>query len=130
MSCLNFLRTLQRLNLMLLLVCNLGDVSPCEHGGSCVNTPGSFICDCALGFTGPRCEMNINECASHPCLNDGTCLDEIGRFRCICMEGTFLKVSLVYLLNGIMCLWYLYLKIRLIFQAEVLTHSYIYTNSF
>lgn len=70
---------------------DLGDISPCEHGGMCVNTPGSFRCDCLLGFAGPRCEMNINECASHPCRNDGTCLDEIGKFRCICMDGVCVK---------------------------------------
>ena len=29
--------------------------TPCEHGGKCVNTPGSFRCDCQTGYTGPRC---------------------------------------------------------------------------
>ncbi|KAK4337150.1 hypothetical protein RND71_043368 [Anisodus tanguticus] len=61
--------------------------SPCEHGGTCVNTEGSFRCDCLPGFTGSRCEININECASNPCINEGTCLDEIGGFRCICAPG-------------------------------------------
>ena len=61
--------------------------SPCEHGGTCVNTPGSFRCDCPIGFTGPRCEININECESNPCQNEGTCIDERGGFRCICMPG-------------------------------------------
>ncbi|RWS31869.1 neurogenic locus Notch protein-like protein, partial [Leptotrombidium deliense] len=66
--------------------CEIGE-SPCEHGGTCVNTPGSFRCDCVTGFTGPRCEININECDSSPCLNDGTCLDERGGYRCVCMPG-------------------------------------------
>jgi len=61
--------------------------SPCEHGGTCVNTEGSFKCDCPLGFAGSRCEININECQSNPCLNEGTCLDEIGGYRCICVPG-------------------------------------------
>lgn len=61
--------------------------SPCEHGGVCVNTPGSFRCDCPTGFTGSRCEININECDTNPCLNDGTCLDEKGGFKCICTPG-------------------------------------------
>lgn len=61
--------------------------SPCEHNGICVNTPGSFACNCTQGFTGPRCETNINECESHPCQNEGSCLDDPGSFRCVCMPG-------------------------------------------
>nr|CAD7408408.1 unnamed protein product [Timema poppensis] len=61
--------------------------SPCEHDGNCVNTPGSFACNCTQGFTGPRCETNVNECESHPCQNDGSCLDDPGTFRCVCMPG-------------------------------------------
>lgn len=61
--------------------------SPCEHDGICVNTPGSFACNCTQGFTGPRCETNVNECESHPCQNDGSCLDDPGTFRCVCMPG-------------------------------------------
>lgn len=63
--------------------------SPCEHDGICVNTPGSFACNCTQGFTGPRCETNVNECESHPCQNDGSCLDDPGTFRCVCMPGKF-----------------------------------------
>ncbi|KAF4523891.1 hypothetical protein B566_EDAN016083, partial [Ephemera danica] len=59
--------------------------SPCEHDGLCVNTPGSFACNCTQGFTGPRCETNVNECESLPCQNDGSCLDDPGTFRCVCM---------------------------------------------
>ncbi|XP_074600064.1 uncharacterized protein LOC141854320 isoform X2 [Brevipalpus obovatus] len=62
--------------------------SPCEHGGSCVNTPGSFRCECPVGFKGSRCEININECQLYnPCRNEATCLDEKGRYRCICKDG-------------------------------------------
>lgn len=60
---------------------------PCEHGGTCVNTIGSFKCHCEPGFTGPRCEININECESNPCQNEGTCLDNPGHFTCVCMPG-------------------------------------------
>lgn len=65
--------------------------NPCEHGGQCVNTDGSFTCNCVRGYAGPRCEQDVNECASNPCQNDGTCLDRIGDYTCICMPGIFLE---------------------------------------
>ncbi len=34
--------------------------NPCEHGGLCKNTKGSFTCNCALGYTGLLCETSIN----------------------------------------------------------------------
>ncbi len=61
--------------------------NPCEHFGKCVNTEGSFQCQCGRGYAGPRCEIDINECLSMPCQNDATCLDRIGEFTCICMPG-------------------------------------------
>lgn len=61
--------------------------NPCEHGGKCINTQGSFQCNCLPGYTGPRCEIDVNECLSNPCQNDATCLDQIGEFVCICMPG-------------------------------------------
>ena len=68
--------------------------SPCEHGGSCVNTPGSFKCDCMPGFEGERCDQDIKECASNPCRNDATCLDHRGYYECVCMPGKFLKIKM------------------------------------
>nr|XP_040221199.2 protein serrate [Anopheles coluzzii] len=43
-----------------------------------------FVCTCAPGWTGPTCEINIDECADAPCRNGGTCIDLIGKFRCEC----------------------------------------------
>ncbi len=34
--------------------------NPCEHFGKCVNTEGSFQCQCGRGYAGPRCEIDIN----------------------------------------------------------------------
>lgn len=70
--------------------------NPCEHFGKCVNTEGSFQCQCGRGYTGPRCEIDINECLSMPCQNDATCLDRIGEFTCICMPGTSVNLTLTY----------------------------------
>ena len=65
----------------------LPGANPCEHKGKCINTLGSFQCRCLPGYTGPRCEIDVNECVSNPCQNDATCLDQIGEFQCICMPG-------------------------------------------
>ncbi|XP_053672065.1 protein serrate [Anopheles nili] len=43
-----------------------------------------FVCTCAPGWTGPTCEINIDECADAPCRNGGTCIDLVGKFRCEC----------------------------------------------
>ena len=32
--------------------CMISSLSPCHHGGTCANTPGSFICQCLPGYTG------------------------------------------------------------------------------
>ena len=57
-----------------------------------MNTPGGFRCACPVGFTAPRCEVDINECASNPCYHDGTCLDDRGKFTCLCMDGKYLYI--------------------------------------
>ncbi|XP_062978534.1 neurogenic locus notch homolog protein 4 [Elgaria multicarinata webbii] len=66
--------------------CQMG-ADPCEHGGSCHNTPGSFTCRCPEGYVGSRCETNLNECLSRPCRNGASCLDLLGRFQCLCPSG-------------------------------------------
>uniref|UniRef100_A0A0L8GAC7 EGF-like domain-containing protein n=2 Tax=Octopus bimaculoides TaxID=37653 RepID=A0A0L8GAC7_OCTBM len=46
-----------------------------------------YKCDCQEGFTGHRCEVNINECLSNPCQNGGICIDKINGYICKCMKG-------------------------------------------
>lgn len=45
------------------------------------------LCSCRSGFTGQRCEININECASNPCANGSTCIDRINDYTCTCPPG-------------------------------------------
>jgi len=40
-----------------------------------------------LYFSGPRCNVDIDECASSPCNNGGTCINEVNGCRCVCPEG-------------------------------------------
>lgn len=44
-------------------------------------------CRCPPGFTGSRCETNIDDCAGNPCRNAGTCVDGINDFTCKCTLG-------------------------------------------
>ncbi|XP_061680966.1 rootletin isoform X3 [Syngnathoides biaculeatus] len=64
---------------------------PCLNGGRCIDDcitgNPSFTCSCLSGFTGRRCHINVDECASFPCQNGGTCQDHINSFRCLCPPG-------------------------------------------
>ena len=59
----------------------------CEHGGLCLSVHHRPKCFCPAGFTGERCEINVDECASQPCYNGGTCVDSPQGYRCECPRG-------------------------------------------
>ena len=61
--------------------------SPCEHGGTCVDQVNGFICLCAVGYEGTKCEDDSDDCNSNPCLNGGWCTDAVGSFLCNCSPG-------------------------------------------
>ena len=56
--------------------------------GECVNTEGSYECDCHHGYAlddAMKC-VDVNECVEGKCVN-GTCVNEDGGFSCECPEG-------------------------------------------
>ncbi|KAG5834126.1 hypothetical protein ANANG_G00258070 [Anguilla anguilla] len=58
--------------------------------GHCINTDGSFRCECSMGYTldfsGVHC-TDADEClVGNPCGN-GTCSNVIGGFECSCEDG-------------------------------------------
>lgn len=60
-------------------------------GGECINTDGSFRCECPVGYvldeTGRRC-VDVNECAtSQSICGNGTCSNVPGSFECSCNDG-------------------------------------------
>ncbi|KAG8519238.1 Fibrillin-2 [Galemys pyrenaicus] len=61
----------------------------CEHG-LCVNTDGSFRCECPFGYsldsTGSGC-VDMDECAAGQPCGEGTCTNVIGGFECACADG-------------------------------------------
>ncbi|XP_069487009.1 sushi, von Willebrand factor type A, EGF and pentraxin domain-containing protein 1 isoform X2 [Ambystoma mexicanum] len=61
--------------------------NPCDNGGTCKEAGTGYICMCIVGYTGSKCEMDIDECKSLPCLNNGVCKDGIGAFTCQCKTG-------------------------------------------
>lgn len=60
---------------------------PCHNGGSCSDSVGTFFCECLAGFRGPKCEEDINECASNPCKNGANCTDCVNSYTCTCPSG-------------------------------------------
>ncbi|EHB16173.1 Sushi, nidogen and EGF-like domain-containing protein 1 [Heterocephalus glaber] len=64
---------------------------PCLNGGKCIDDcvtgNPSYTCSCLAGFTGRRCQRDVNECASHPCQNGGTCTHGVNSFTCQCPTG-------------------------------------------
>ncbi|XP_066275397.1 fibropellin-3-like [Branchiostoma lanceolatum] len=61
----------------------------CLNGGNCTScfNESYAYCDCAPGFVGDRCEINIDECASDPCQYGGTCVDGVNSYTCQCVPG-------------------------------------------
>jgi hypothetical protein len=60
--------------------------SPCQNGGECSEhvSDASIHCACEHGYTGHRCETNVDECGSSPCQSGGTCSDGISSYTCAC----------------------------------------------
>uniref|UniRef100_A0AAY4EB03 Neural EGFL like 2 n=1 Tax=Denticeps clupeoides TaxID=299321 RepID=A0AAY4EB03_9TELE len=58
----------------------------CQNGGTCVS-PNS--CVCQQGFTGKRCETDVDECKSgkNGCANDTVCFNLDGGYDCRCPHG-------------------------------------------
>lgn len=59
----------------------------CQHGGLCLPMGHGVQCFCPAGFSGRRCEIDINECASQPCYNGASCIDLPQGYRCQCANG-------------------------------------------
>jgi hypothetical protein len=45
-----------------------------------------YTCDCHVGFTGSKCEANIDECHNKPCVH-GNCTNGVNGYTCDCHVG-------------------------------------------
>ena len=82
------------------------DPAPCRHGGACTNEVGGFLCTCAGGYYGEKCQHDIDDCASEPCAHGGTCVDSAGFYRCECAigyTGTECEANLINECTGTPC---------------------------
>lgn len=61
----------------------------CLHNGTCLDRVGGYGCACPPGYTGARCEGDVNECHSQPCHPPGTlaCVQGANTYRCLCQPG-------------------------------------------
>ncbi len=46
-----------------------------------------YTCACSAGFSGVRCQTDVNECSSQPCANGGSCVDQVNGWTCRCAPG-------------------------------------------
>uniref|UniRef100_A0A2I2YKC1 Adhesion G protein-coupled receptor E2 n=1 Tax=Gorilla gorilla gorilla TaxID=9595 RepID=A0A2I2YKC1_GORGO len=65
----------------------------CKSYGTCVNTLGSYTCQCLPGFKfipeDPKLCTDVNECTSgqNPCHSSTHCLNNVGSYQCCCRPG-------------------------------------------
>uniref|UniRef100_A0A673LLV5 Neurogenic locus notch homolog protein 1 n=1 Tax=Sinocyclocheilus rhinocerous TaxID=307959 RepID=A0A673LLV5_9TELE len=76
------------------LLCHLNDAcisNPCQKGSNCDTNPvnGKAICTCPLGYVGPSCDQDVDECSlgANPCEHAGKCINTKGSFQCKCLRG-------------------------------------------
>jgi len=69
--------------------CISNEVHPCQNGGTCEPVGDDLRCICSAGYTGQRCETEIDECQSTPCMHSGQCTDAVNGYTCNCAQGGF-----------------------------------------
>jgi Notch-like protein len=52
-----------------------------------MNSDGSFHCECLDGWTGLKCDQDINECKLEKCSGFGICVNTDGSYSCNCQKG-------------------------------------------
>ncbi|PWA26071.1 hypothetical protein CCH79_00001470 [Gambusia affinis] len=69
--------------------------NPCSNGGSCSETAQGYECQCAPGWSGPSCTINVDDCSPSPCNHGGTCQDLVNGYKCHCPPQWMGKTCLI-----------------------------------
>lgn len=72
------------------MVTHFKDVHNCNLNADCIDTDGSFVCDCNQGFPGSgencsdidECDLNLANCQEF-----SDCINTVGSYSCICQAG-------------------------------------------
>ena len=56
----------------------------CQHGSTCKDLIDDYMCLCAPGYRGDRCEIDIDECELNACKNGANCTDKVADYDCTC----------------------------------------------
>ena len=81
-----FILDIDTKNLVFVLVESNYTDDKCEHGGTSYVNVGIDVCICPPGYTGDKCENNIDDCLSSPCLHGGNCTDQVDNYTCDCSD--------------------------------------------
>jgi slit protein 2 len=57
------------------------------NNAKCMDHFSYYTCDCAPGYSGENCTIDIDDCQNHICQNGGTCIDGVNDYICKCPEG-------------------------------------------
>jgi len=67
--------------------------SPCQNGGTCINTINGYSCQCNGLYQGSDCSIPADPCTSDPCLASGAVSCQVTPngtnygFLCTCQAG-------------------------------------------
>lgn len=78
-----------------------------------------YSCHCPPGFTGDRCESNVDDCVENKCENNATCIDLVLAYECKCTPGFMGNICFTVLLLEWMFVFYETMYIEVIVSSMI-----------
>ncbi|XP_031570222.1 protein HEG homolog 1-like [Actinia tenebrosa] len=62
---------------------------PCLNKGKCLlhKNRRDYRCRCKKGYSGEKCQLDVNECETKPCDANAACINTKGSYQCTCNSG-------------------------------------------